>query len=181
MPYKDSAISVPFPGETTALLTPVSLRKDYTKKQKIPKRYENIVSKDRIATFMALAKDKAKATIEWLLPQIDSWDNTIDSTIEEIQDVFTKEDVLTSISMIIVRLVEDNEVFKEIDKAKLLNAISEMLDEFPPEQMKIPEEELFERIKGVLALEAVSGILNELTPEQMEAFEEAVKRRPLFK
>ena len=91
-----------------------------------------------------------------------------------------KENISSEINSL--NTVEGKEkFFREIDKAKLLRAISELLNDIPYEQLKIPEDELFERIRGILVLEAVSGILNELTPEQMKGFDEAVKRRPLFK
>ena len=82
---------------------------------------------------------------------------------------------------ILDKLTSHEEFLRDIDKKKLLKTISEILNEIPPEQMKISEDELIKRIRSVLVLESVSGILNELTPEQIKDFDEAVKRRPLFK
>ncbi len=89
--------------------------------------------------------------------------------------------VLETVSGICDKLILEEKIFREIDKTKLLRTISEILNEIPSEQMKIPEDELFERIRGVLVLEIVSGTLNELTPKQIKNFDEAVKRRHLFK
>lgn len=92
-----------------------------------------------------------------------------------------KERALKNISRIIDELINKEKLFEEIDKAKVLNAISETLNEISLEQMEISKEELSKRIEGVLVLEVVSGMLNELTPDQIKDFDEAVKRRPLFK
>lgn len=75
----------------------------------------------------------------------------------------------------------DIEIFKRVDKNKLFESLSDLLDKLPVERISIPEDMLTERIRKLMALEAMSGILDELTPEQLEAFEAAVKRRPLFR
>ena len=84
------------------------------------------------------------------------------------------------VSRVYDKLTDEEKFLVGIDKTKLLGIISEILDEIPSKQTKIPEDELFERIRGVLVLEAASGTLNELTSEQIRAFDEAVKRRPFF-
>ena len=79
------------------------------------------------------------------------------------------------------KLISKEDIFKRIDKKKLLKSLSAMLDKLPLEQISIPEEELTKRIRKIMALEAMSELLDDLTPEQLEAFETSVKRRPLFK
>ncbi|MDO9593167.1 MAG: hypothetical protein Q7I98_08315 [Erysipelotrichaceae bacterium] len=89
--------------------------------------------------------------------------------------------VLEKVSIICDKLIFEESSFRSVDRTKLHRTISEILNEIPPEQLKISEDELIKRIRGVLVLEAVSEILNELTPEQMKGFDEAVKRRTFFK
>ena len=79
------------------------------------------------------------------------------------------------------KITDEEELFKGIDKYKLLETISKMLSDISIEWNKISDGEFFERTKRILVLEAMSGILKELKPEQIEIFDEAIKRRPLFK
>ena len=88
--------------------------------------------------------------------------------------------LLEKISRICDKLNLEGKFLREEDKTKLFRTISEILNDIPFEQLKIPEDELFERMRGILLLEAASGILNELTPEQIKVFDEVVQRRPLF-
>jgi hypothetical protein len=100
------------------------------------------------------------------------------------EEFFRKEkirEILEDISNMIEEIIHKEEHFKGIDKIKLLNSISEILNNFTPEQLKIPRNELFRRIRKVIILESVFGILNELSPEEIKDFDEIVKRRPLFK
>ena len=85
------------------------------------------------------------------------------------------------ISEIVDRLIDTDELFKGMDKDKLLETVLQMLNDVPVDRDDVSEDELIERIKRILALEAMSGILKELNPEQIETFDEAVKRRLLFK
>jgi hypothetical protein len=59
---------------------------------------------------------------------------------------------------------------------KLLGAISEILGNFTPEQLKISREGLFERIRKIIVFESVFGILNELSPQEMRDFDSVVGR-----
>jgi len=101
-----------------------------------------------------------------------------------VEEFLRKEkirEILEDISDMIDEIIHKGERFKEIDKIKLLNSISEILNNFTPEQLKIPRNELFRRIRKVIILESVFGILNELSPQEIKDFDEIVKRRPLFK
>lgn len=89
--------------------------------------------------------------------------------------------LLFRLSDIIDKIMDEDEIFKGIDKYKLLESISNMLSGISVEWNKIPDKELFERTKRILVLEAMSGILKELKPPQIKIFEEAIKRRTLFK
>ena len=88
---------------------------------------------------------------------------------------------LIKISKLIEKIVYKDELFKGIDKHKLLKTISKMLSSISVELDEISDEELFERIKRILLLEAMSGILKDLDSEQIAIFDETIKRRPLFK
>ena len=92
-----------------------------------------------------------------------------------------RDELLKQMSELIDKLISEEGIFKRVDKSKLFESLSDLLDKLPLERISIPEEELTKRIRKIMALEAMSGILDELTPEQLEAFEAAVKRRPLFK
>jgi len=83
--------------------------------------------------------------------------------------------------LIIIRYGYKEELFKGIDRHKLLKTISKMLSSISVELDEISDEELFERIKRILLLEAMSGILKDLDSEQIAIFDETIKRRPLFK
>lgn len=94
----------------------------------------------------------------------------------------TEEEVLSLISKIVDKLIEDKEIFKKLNKTKLIEVFSSLTEKMPSEQrMSITDEELITRIEKIMLIEATTGILNELSPEQTESFEAATKRRELFK
>jgi len=80
---------------------------------------------------------------------------------------------LDRISIIINKLQSEEEIFKDIDKNKILKIINESslnLD-------NISENELVKRIRGILAIEAMSGLLKDLSEDELKEFDENVKRR----
>lgn len=85
------------------------------------------------------------------------------------------------ISAIVDRLIEHEEVFREIDKDKLMESLSRTIGRLPKGQLEsISDKELARRLEGVMSIEVMSGLLKDLSPEQIEAFDEAVKRREFF-
>jgi len=80
------------------------------------------------------------------------------------------------ISTIIEKLQSEEEIFKDIDKNKVLKTISES----SLNSSDIPDDELVKRIKGVMAIEAMSRLLKDWSKEEIKEFDENVKRRPLF-
>lgn len=96
------------------------------------------------------------------------------------EDVAEKDFVLSRISKIVDRLAEDGEIFKEIDKIKMMKSLSALIEKSPQKLMSITDDELTRRIEKVMLIEAMSGMLNELGPAQMKVYEAAVKRRELF-
>ena len=91
------------------------------------------------------------------------------------------DELLKQMPGLMDKLIGKDDIFKRIDKNKLLKSLSAMLDRLPVERIAVPEEELIKRIRKIMVLEAMSGLLDDLTPEQLEAFETSVKRRALFK
>ncbi len=88
----------------------------------------------------------------------------------------TEEEVLSLISKIVDKLIEDREIFKKLDKNKIIEFFSSLTENMPPEQkMSITDDELTTRIEKVMLIEATTGILNELSPEQSQSFEAATK------
>ncbi len=85
------------------------------------------------------------------------------------------------ISEIIDKALNEEDLFKEVDKHKVIKFISNMTDKGLINLNEIPDEELLKRIKRILALEAMSHLLEGLSPEQINQFDEASKRRPFFK
>lgn len=97
-------------------------------------------------------------------------------------DTYSTEEVLSRISKIVDKLVEDNEIFKKLDKTELVEFLSSLMEKLPPEQrMSVTDDELTDRIEKVMLIEATVEVFNEMNPEQMESFEAAAKRRELFK
>jgi hypothetical protein len=85
------------------------------------------------------------------------------------------------ISKIVDKLIEEEEIFREIDKTKLMESLSRTIERLPKGQLEsISDRELARRLEKVLSIEVMSGLLKDLSPEQIEAFDEAVKRREFF-
>lgn len=92
-----------------------------------------------------------------------------------------KDTYLVRMLKIVDELIEDNEVFKKVDKTKLMEFLSTITEELSPEELaSITDDELTKRIEKIMLIEVMSGMLNDLSPKQMESFEEAVKRREFF-
>ena len=105
--------------------------------------------------------------------------------IGESSSVFSaigaKDIIMFRISVVIDTVVEGNEVFKDIDKSKLMESLKPLIEKSPEELASITDEELMQRIETVMVIEATSGMLKELSSEELKDFEEAVKRRKFFK
>ena len=117
--------------------------------------------------------------IETLTSRYQPYEFKIETVFAE--EFYKRAQYLPKISMMIDKIIQEEELSKGINKHKLLKAISEMLSDTSIELSEISDEELFERIKRILLLEAASGILKDLSPEQIEIFDEAIKRRFFFK
>jgi len=143
--------------------------------------------------FTYLQHDKWSIRLSPDLPlifQIDSMSsvNQIPKAIDEL--FYTKEpsrrykqssELLKSIAELIDKLSREDVIFKNINKRKLFQSLSDMITKLPPEQISISRDELTKRIEKIMAMEVMYGMLDDLTPEQIKDFDTEVKRRSFFK
>ena len=113
------------------------------------------------------------------------------ATLHGLRELYCQEGHITRLApeaeemvrllKIINKLIEEKEVFKKINKAKMIEFLSNMVENLSFEQLtSVTDDELTNRIEKIMLIEASSGILNELSQAQMESFEEAIKRREFF-
>ena len=91
-----------------------------------------------------------------------------------------KDLLLPRISKILDRLIQDNEVFNEADRSRIIESLSDLVEKSSQELIPITDDELARRVEKVMAVEAIAGMLSGLSPRQIESFEAAAKRRKLF-
>lgn len=95
--------------------------------------------------------------------------------LKRLKSLEIKDAVMLRISKIVDNLIGDNEIFKNIDKPKLMESLSILVEKAPEKLISIADDELTQRIETVLVIEATAGMLQDFTPEEMKAFEESVK------
>lgn len=90
-----------------------------------------------------------------------------------------KDGLISRISAIVDKLIQNDTLFQKLDKAKLIQLISTLVKEnLSTEQLRaIDDNELTRKIDRVMAIEVMSGLLDDLTAEQREIFEAAVEGR----
>ena len=76
--------------------------------------------------------------------------------------------------------IEDDEIFREIDRAKMMETLSDLMEYPPPDLTSITDDELTQRIEELMLVEVMFEAAQELNPAQMESFEASSKRRELF-
>ena len=106
------------------------------------------------------------------------------TTLEELKNSEPheiKDTVMLRMSKIVDELIEDNEIFRNINKSALKESLSALVEKAPEKLISITDDELTRRIETVLVIEAAAGMLQDFTPEEMNVFEESVKRRKFFK
>lgn len=91
-----------------------------------------------------------------------------------------KNVALMRMSKIVDRLIEDDEIFRDIDRSRVMKSLSVLMENPPSDLMSISDDKLTHRIRKVMLVEMMSGMLNDLSPAQMKSFDEAVKRRRFF-
>ncbi len=95
----------------------------------------------------------------------------------EIESI-KKKQLLLSINKIVNKLINDDNIFNDINKCELLDSIENLLDNSLIDELSlISQDELIERIKKIMMWESLSGMLNDLTEEQQKIFDEATKVR----
>ena len=102
-------------------------------------------------------------------------------TIGVAQEDVEEENMVLRISEIVDKLIKEDELFKGVDKTKMIESLSPLIKKFHHELISVPDDKLIWRIEKVMLVEVMSGMLNDLSPAQMESFEAAVKRRKFFK
>ena len=88
--------------------------------------------------------------------------------------------LLIRISRIVDGLVKEDETFRNMDRTRMMERLSILMENPPPDLTSISDDELTHRIRKVMLTEMMSGMLNDLSSAQMESFDEAVKRRRFF-
>jgi len=107
--------------------------------------------------------------------------NSIFYPNSEIENI-KKEQLLLSINKIVNKLINDDNIFNDINKFELLDSIENLLDNSLINELSfLSQNKLTKRIKKIMMWESLSGMLNDLTEEQQKTFDEATKRRPLFR
>lgn len=99
------------------------------------------------------------------------------TTLEELKNsepLEIKDTVMLRMSKIVDELIEDNEIFRNIDKSALKESLSTLVEKAPEKLISLTDDELTRRIETVLVIEAAAGMLQDFTPEEMNVFEESV-------
>jgi hypothetical protein len=85
---------------------------------------------------------------------------------------------IVRISGIVDNLIKKDSLFHKLDKAKMIQIFSNLLNKLSPEEANLlDDEEITKRVEGVMVVEAMSHLLDDLTPEQKERFFAAVEGR----
>ena len=85
---------------------------------------------------------------------------------------------IARISRIADNLIKKDILFHKLEKAKMIQIFSNLLNKVSPEEVNLlDDDELTKRIEGVFVVEGMSHLLDELTPEQKEMFFAAVEGR----
>jgi len=112
-------------------------------------------------------------------PEPNSETRSVTPTI--IERIGKEDIILPNISNIIDELTKENETFKEINKEKLMNFLSNIIKKLPNLQVEsITQTDLRQRIKKIMFVEVLSGILSDLNPKEIRAFKATIKRRKFF-
>jgi hypothetical protein len=82
------------------------------------------------------------------------------------------QDTVIRMLKIVDELIETNEIFRNIDKLKLKESLSALVEKAPEKLISLTDDELTRRIETVLVIEAAAGMLQDFTPEEMNVFEE---------
>jgi hypothetical protein len=96
------------------------------------------------------------------------------TALEELKkcELLEIQDTVIRMLKIVDELIETNEIFRNIDKLKLKESLSALVEKAPEKLISLTDDELTRRIETVLVIEAAAGMLQDFTPEEMNVFEE---------
>jgi len=99
-----------------------------------------------------------------------------------IESISESSAIISVISETVSELIREKEIFKEINKDKLINFLSNLVRKFHNDQLKlIISNNLKQKVEKIMLVEIMCGILSDLSPTQIKEFEKATKRRKFFK
>ncbi|NEP80831.1 MAG: hypothetical protein F6K39_23275 [Okeania sp. SIO3B3] len=89
-----------------------------------------------------------------------------------------KNTAIKRISAIIDLVMERENIYQELDKNKLIQSFSTLLDKVSLQMViSLDDERLTKKVRGVMSIELLSTIFNDFTPEQIEMFDAVVEGR----
>ncbi|NEN89445.1 MAG: hypothetical protein F6K48_11275 [Okeania sp. SIO3H1] len=89
-----------------------------------------------------------------------------------------KSKAIKRISETIDRVMESESIYQELDKNKLIQSFSTLLDKVSSQMViSLDDERLTKRVRGVMSIELLSTIFDDFTPEQIEMFNAVVEGR----
>ncbi len=89
-----------------------------------------------------------------------------------------KNTAIKRISETIDQVMESKNIYQELDKKKLIQTFSTLLDKVSPQMIiSLDDERLTKKVRGVMSIELLSTIFDDFTPEQIEMFNAVVEGR----
>ncbi|NEP76732.1 MAG: hypothetical protein F6K39_00170 [Okeania sp. SIO3B3] len=89
-----------------------------------------------------------------------------------------KNTAIQRISETIDLVIEIKSIYQELDKNKLIETFSTLLDRVSPQMViSLDNERLTNKVRGVMSIELLSTIFDDFTPEQIEMFNAVVEGR----
>ena len=98
-----------------------------------------------------------------------------------IESISESSAIISVISETVSELIRENEIFKEINKEKIIILLSDLISQIPKDKLQsVSPNELKKRIEKIMFVEICCGILSDLSPSQIVEFDETIKRRKFF-
>ncbi|MDJ0519868.1 MAG: hypothetical protein F6K22_33620 [Okeania sp. SIO2F4] len=87
-----------------------------------------------------------------------------------------KNTAIKRISETIDQVMERENIYQELDKNKLIQSFSTLLDQVSPQMViSLDDERLIKKVRGVMSIELLSTIFDDFTPEQIKTFNAVVE------
>jgi|GEM_PF-4394283 len=160
------------------------LKKEYETREYCPgiydgKSYETFLNKDEKAvngrdSWCDYFTDVSSVfPVHFVIPTETSFPKGVSEKLNELKNL---------ISDTIDRIMQSNDVFKEIEKEKLLKRILKIANHSDPSIiLNLSEEVLNDRMQKIMAFEALSEITSDFTDDMMKEFQRSIKRRKFFR